>query len=277
MKYKKIVSTIFLVIISMFLLIGCKSQQTDSPKIEITEKDLNYYKHDTFITINGLSSTGKQKKNIVIPHDIDGLPVEKFGSSSLFSFGYDKGKFESAKLEKMFLQSDIYTCCRSMYTFCPFLTKIIYIPTDISSDNAYLCGLTYNGEIVPDAAFLYFYSDTNTRTVNIIVNNAHNPRFYDNFANLQYNYNYEDSPNSGVYWLDDYDDELISYIPVNPEREGFIFLGWYTDAECTNEWDFSSDRITKKIYELTDDSDDSYTYYNYYYNKTELYAKWLSR
>jgi len=178
----------------------------------------------------------------------------------------------------MFLQSNIDTYCRSMYAFCPFLTKIIYVPTNISSDNANLCFFDSSG-IIPDAAFLYFYSDTNTRTVYIGVYSESYPWFHNNFANLQYNYNYEDSPNSGVYWLDDYDDELISYIPINPEREGFIFLGWYTDAECTNEWDFSSDRIPKKIYEFIDDddSDDAYTHYNYYYNKTELYAKWLSR
>jgi len=278
MKNKKIVLSIFLVMILMFLLTGC-SVFSEPSESWVTEDDLVYENYDKFVTIYGLSSTGKQKKDIVIPSSIDGVPVEGFGRGTFFFLGYSMGKFESVKLEKMFLQSDIDICCSSMYAFCPFLTKIIYVSTDISSHNAHLCSFDSAGETIPDAAFLYFYSETNTRTVNIRVDSTYDPRFYSNFADLQYNYNYEDSPNSGVYWLDDYDDELISYIPVNPEREGFIFLGWYTDAECTNEWDFSSDRIPKKIYEFIDDddSDDAYTNYNYYYNKTELYAKWLSR
>ena len=34
--------------------------------------------------------------------------------------------------------------------------------------------------------------------------------------------------------------------PAEPEKEGYTFLGWYTDAECTVEYDFSQ-KVTKSL------------------------------
>lgn len=277
MKSKKIVLSIFCVIALMFLLTGCRS-------LEMYEKgDFRYQEDDSgdepYIVIYGLSSTGMQKKDIVIPTEINNIPVKQFGAH--YMWGRRDGKFESAHLEKMFMQSNVSNSSTRMYEWCYFLKKIIYIPTDISLDNIEqlnenLESRTKGHQTEPYDSFFYFYSDADQRIVSLKICNG-SQEIGNNFADLQYNYNYENSPNSGVYWLDDYDNELISYMPINPEREGFSFLGWYTDSECTNEWDFTNDQIPKKEYELTNDSDDAYTYYKYYYNKTNLYAKWLSR
>ncbi len=42
--------------------------------------------------------------------------------------------------------------------------------------------------------------------------------------------------------------------PNNPEREGFVFAGWFEDIDLTEKWDFTSDTITGNTY---------------------LYAKWI--
>lgn len=34
---------------------------------------------------------------------------------------------------------------------------------------------------------------------------------------------------------------------VAPEREGYVFDGWYRQAECVKAWDFSSDRVTSAV------------------------------
>ena len=88
-------------------------------------------------------------------------------------------------------------------------------------------------------------------------------------ANLSYYYNYEDAPNNGYYFIDDYDDELISYIPKNPERNGYIFMGWYKEAECINKWDFEKDKVPEKEYIINEGNEKAYKY-----KETILYAKW---
>lgn len=35
--------------------------------------------------------------------------------------------------------------------------------------------------------------------------------------------------------------------PDNPEREGYIFMGWYTDISMKNEWDFETDTVDSNI------------------------------
>lgn len=33
-------------------------------------------------------------------------------------------------------------------------------------------------------------------------------------------------------------------LDCDPVKEGFTFTGWYTDRDCTNEWDMSTDAVT---------------------------------
>lgn len=32
-----------------------------------------------------------------------------------------------------------------------------------------------------------------------------------------------------------------------PEREGYVFKGWYTDRECSSKWDIENDILTRSI------------------------------
>ena len=91
-------------------------------------------------------------------------------------------------------------------------------------------------------------------------------------ANVSYMYNYEDAPHEGIYWIDDYDGSKIKFIPPAPIREGYTFLGWYKDEECTEKWDFDNDLIPEKEYETKQDDGTEYKVYKYKNNK--LYAKW---
>ncbi|MBO5907106.1 MAG: InlB B-repeat-containing protein [Clostridia bacterium] len=36
-------------------------------------------------------------------------------------------------------------------------------------------------------------------------------------------------------------------IPTSPTMEGYTFIGWYTDAECTRPWNFDTDRVREKM------------------------------
>lgn len=35
--------------------------------------------------------------------------------------------------------------------------------------------------------------------------------------------------------------------PENPVKEGYQFTGWYTDENCTSEWNFDTDTVIESI------------------------------
>ena len=86
-------------------------------------------------------------------------------------------------------------------------------------------------------------------------------------ANVSYMYNYENCPNDGYYWVDSYDNDLISFIPPTPKRDGYIFDGWYKEYECINEWNFSIDKVKDEIRYIQGNKYNEYT-------GIYLYAKW---
>lgn len=74
--------------------------------------------------------------------------------------------------------------------------------------------------------------------------------------------------NENYYWVDSYDESIITFIPPEPQRDGYKFNGWYKEAECINGWNFSTD-ITAK--EIVFDANKTYDTYEGVY----LYAKWI--
>ena len=53
-------------------------------------------------------------------------------------------------------------------------------------------------------------------------------------ANVSYLYNYSGAPNNGYAWVDYVEQGCtISTLPQAPQRDGFVFTGWYLDKDCT--------------------------------------------
>ncbi len=94
---------------------------------------------------------------------------------------------------------------------------------------------------------------------------------YNGRAYVSYFYNYDIEENYGYYWIDDWDyGSKIEFIPPAPEREGYVFGGWYKEPECINEWDFETDVLPEKCTEINEDGEEEVVY-----QETKLYAKWL--
>ena len=90
-------------------------------------------------------------------------------------------------------------------------------------------------------------------------------RFRYNPANIAYFFNYEDTPNEGYFFVDLLEETgKLTKPPYDPKREGYEFSGWYTDAECTDKWDFDNDVVTIEFDEEG----------NRIYEEFCLYAKW---
>ena len=54
---------------------------------------------------------------------------------------------------------------------------------------------------------------------------------------VTYNYNYEGAPAAAVETIEESD---VAPIPENPVRDRYAFTGWYTDAACTEKFDFAT-------------------------------------
>ena len=87
-------------------------------------------------------------------------------------------------------------------------------------------------------------------------------------ANVKFCFNYENSPNGGVFFIDNYGyGESIKNPPYDPIREGYTFEGWYKESECINKWNFETD--TLPIVEYDEDGNPVE------FIETKLYAKWI--
>lgn len=202
----------------------------------------------------GLTELGKQQRILILPEMYKNRKV--LLSSGLANEGF--AKIGSTEAEKIFLPYTIDSWEYSFFTFTKEEHKIITITNTPNYDE-----YTYRGDMYV-SSYLYDNSDEYLKSLgqntNFIIERCKK-------ANVSYHFNYENSPNIGYYWIDDYNyGEIISFIPNNPIREEYTFGGWYKEPECINKWDFSLDKLPEGI---VDNSD------NLIYQETTLYAKWV--
>lgn len=249
MKKRWIVIALSMIVCSMFLLSGCKE------KI-YTSGDFIYRVNGDRFFLEGLSEQGKQKETIVIPKEIDGYTVDHY--TYLYGLSY-RGNFESENLRQIYIIPNV-----SMYKvncdFMPNLNKIILIGTRNKEDEVIVYSQDHSVQVYLSSIENYndFYSDETGCLGGLIR--------YLWLSNCNYFYNYEGAENDGYYWSDNYDyGEKITYVPQNPEREGYIFGGWYQEPECINAWVFDRDTLPEAKYNEDGEA---------LYQETRLYAKW---
>lgn len=235
-------------IISISFLSSC--EKDNLPYKE--EGYFKYYYNDNTAYVVGLTELGMQQEVLDFTAKIDGKEI-LLGYRYKLNYGTKKVfELSSDNLKKIYVK-DIYRYIvmgASLMNQCQ--EKIIIL------DTFYLRYGTDNHK---------FYFNTNIE-LDSEENWNNSSEYHQFYANVEYNLNYD---NNDIYFIDDYDNELISYIPQEPEREGYIFGGWYKESECINKWDFSNDIIKEKKW-LNDNKE---YYKDQDYEKTTLYAKWI--
>lgn len=226
---------------------GCQDYFSKTEPEERTNGDFVYhilsggviYDHN-IIAIVGLSEEGKTKKEILIPQEIDGLPVEFLG----YEYGWAgrKGKFESDVLEKLYILSPTIVVKGMLSNGLPAFQFVI-VPTEeifeAMGQNRPSTKLPKN-----EAIKVFYIMDENFCT------------------NVVY---YLNDGTETAHFADDLDGEKITFMPPEPTREGYIFGGWHKESECITAWNFENDVVPAKKY---DDEG------NYLFQETALYAKW---
>ena len=85
-------------------------------------------------------------------------------------------------------------------------------------------------------------------------------------ANTSYIFNYENAPNEGYFFINNFENgALIENTPYEPLREGYVFDGWYKEAECINKCNFETDIYVEQYDENGE----------LIFNELKLYAKWI--
>ncbi len=220
---------------------------------------LIYTEEDDGIRIIGLTDEGRSEKYVVIPDSIEGKPVKYIGcgsgldaSAAEYNFGsYENAQFSSEVLEKIFIRADIL-----------FINSATWgTPELIGGSGNFkgffiipcLCEAQVNG-----GGFNVYRSSGNEENGCCL-------------PNVFYDYNYADSPNGGIYWIDNAEyGAAVDYVPPYPQREGYEFGGWFKEPECINKWDFETDVLPEERTEINEDGEEEVVY-----QETKLYAKWV--
>ena len=206
--------------------------------------------------LTGFTELGLEQTHLILPEELDGIKIR--------GFGYDYTKeFVWGTLEE------------GWEGLTNLNLKKFYINED-NEKREWIKG--YNYGYLSNCNFVYWrsknsidihmaVSNDSILGYNLYLNESSSLINYGILANVSYMYNYEGAENEGYYWVDSYDQSLIEFIPPEPQREGYTFVGWYKEEECINEWDFKVDITKEEIYPSTISRFEEYP-------GTYLYAKW---
>lgn len=257
--------TITIISVTIFCLCGL-GMSCDCEGIGLRLYESEYFIYtvsydSNMIGILGLTDKGKEQEYLIIPETIDGMKVKDVGCYTGLEVAEIKEKYgdakyaqiKSDKLKKVFIVSKTEMTPMwfhdGPFVDCPKLEAVFHILNQKSwgySPDTFIFHTSLKGEKCGLGE-------------QVIIG-------YDYAANVSYYYNYENSPNDGYYWIDNYGyGETIEYIPQSPMRDGYTFGGWYKEPECINVWDFTTDTIPQAQY----DEDEKEIY-----QETKLYAKW---
>jgi hypothetical protein len=253
-RSKKIVWLLcFMLILFSSFFLGCNSNK----KILREDGLFIIEEHDECVHLYGLTDEGVKKDTIVVPEYIGGKLVTSLGDHHYVldeikeKYGEENILFNNVNLKKVYIPFKIGTGTLMGYGLKRKKIIIMSLSDHVKVEDE-----------VKIPAKTYFERNPWYKGTGII-----NYEIYTvNPANVTYYYNYEIRKNDGIYWIDDYDGELISYIPENPYRAGYTFCGWYKEPECINKWDFEKDIVPEK--EITEGN-------TYIFKELKLYAKWI--
>ena len=245
---KKLLTIGFAVLLMLGMSIslsGCILKKYDTYDSEYFIYQVSRENGEAYIV--GLTDLGKEQEYLIIPETIDGKKVNCI-SQVVFDVYRTKRKYgniedinyKSKNLKKVFIVSDIRIVNAWVSSGLILSEEVFYIANaDVEFTNGY-----YRTSLKGDTAWHSLTA-----------------------ANISYDYNYENSPNDGYYWIDNYSyGEKIEYIPEQPIRDGYTFGGWYKESECINAWNFETDTLPQAQYDEQERE---------IYQETKLYAKWI--
>ena len=209
-----------------------------------------------------LSEEGYQKKELFIYKQIGRYNITMIGfrGGGLGLFAEEAPIISSQALEKIYFVDYVPSGNRDTFAECKNLKRIIRQDSFefVSDEYYFISSFPLDGSRFRDINQYINHQDFLKREYADCVFPA----------NVSFYLNYEMDGSNGYHWIDDYDyGTRVTYIPEEPEREGYVFGGWYKEEDCINKWDFETDTLPKAI--LDEETGEPV------YQETKLYAKWI--
>lgn len=244
---KKKIRVWSLIAVIIFLMMGFASCQIFKRKIH----EDGYWQYIVIgghsedggeVAIVGLTESGKEQEALDVPRKIKGIKVTSFG------YAGSRYKIESENLKRLYIHDNIeHIFYSSLYYF--YFNNIEWE----CGEFPYEFKIIYSGYDEPDYVSHYYFTiyiykdlyEEIDKKYKELVGELGPGEYYIHtrlfaLANVAFMNNYSEEINKGYYRADDIENgEKISEPPV-PERDGYIFTGWYTEAEAIKLWDFDT-------------------------------------
>ncbi len=217
--FKKMIPILALLIVSATVLAcmsGCLGK--DDSRFDTDLFCCTYNEDKTGVIILELTEKGQEQEILVIPEEINGLPVVQLGGDTI-GYPYVKGHtLQSDKVKK------IYCIRKNGIWNTPYNNFNCQQTVDIVVNKEFIASFCPSGY----KCNCFFYSKIYDET-------EEDGMFLINRCNVFF---YVDVNNSReIYWFDIINGNNYHVIPIAPVREDFIFSGWYLDKEYTTVWD----------------------------------------
>lgn len=223
----KLICCAFLITTLSISLTGCNIQDIGDFSVNLTGYSKTY-------TIKDISRTGKNKEELVIPKEINGIQVARLGTAHTPSF-------HSPNLKKIFWAGDQKLLSKQIIDICPKLDTVVFTSAMPTS---------YKEFFSKDYAWAFESNNKTNNLMRIILLNevkewmiGHEDLYFvpdyvinSPSPNVYFYYNFMNSKNSGYLWIDYLENgERLITLPLEPTREGYEFTGWYIDQICTKK------------------------------------------
>ena len=247
----------FMLTLNLLVLCSCFSKKVEDNNI-YSEHLIFQQRKNGYYQVVGLTEDGKQSKTLVFPSYYDGIAVNGIGivSYGLYhsesidrkGFVYIPNRLDVSNVENIYIASN-YTNDFVFEGYSNNLKKCVYLShiQFCNNNNSYL------KSYIEDIKISFSYVDLDY--VNVFCLEEYNflkglyPYYFDVennivVANIEFYYN-NDPAKQRLYWIDYEKDEKLIFEPPVPNCDGREFIGWYTEPECINKWDFNEDMIEK--------------------------------
>lgn len=200
----------------------------------VKEKRFDYEKSEYYdvVRLFGLTNKGSKLEYLYFPNQVDGMDVVGFGCNTSYVYGsYKKtyvSQFRSTNLKRLFFDKDFK--CES--DFFEDSYNLVSLP------NCYVVWISVDG---PTGNFPNTMG--NIITWDTYINNAYSDDLKDNkllIGNITYLYDYIDSPNNNIYFIDSCDGqkpecEIYRISNGNCPVRNWEYVGAWPKEMCVNK------------------------------------------
>ena len=216
-------------LLSIISLVGCDIGPGDKAPIHETELFQYIYlkengtRHKNLktneIVIVGFTEIGKQQTSLDIPLEINGNPVTMLGiEDQSYSYNHNWIVEPSETLQYLYIHENI--------KFINFKGGNASLFICAESHHIKYGYYSFKEMFCPS---VWFEDETEMS------------RGQFNIANTTFFLNQSSGVEiDSVYRIENYSNDEVIKRPIDPTIDGYIFVGWYTEKECINSWDFNT-------------------------------------